>query len=172
MALRWDVLDVPPLPRIRQFNDNRGMGERQSGYFGSERQDQGDQVSLCGSRYWLDMGTADVRQNIGFLNNIKSVLGPNPLLWLCPQAMRGDGLSYPVNPEAGGESAESDWAGVAGRQGPLSAPESVERGVLNGFGEMLGSVGGSNGVQAGYGVGEERMRLSRGGGDRDGDSMV
>lgn len=45
------------------------------------------------------------------MNNMKAVLGPNPWLWLWPQAMRGDGLSYPVNPDAGGESI-ADWDGV------------------------------------------------------------
>lgn len=108
-------------------------------------------------------------QNIGFINNLKAVLGPNPLLWFWPQPMRGDGLSYPVNPEAGGES-ERTWEGVAGRQGPLSAPQNIDRGAMNSIGEMLGSVGESNGVQAGYGAGEERMRLSRSGNDAD--SMV
>ncbi|KAI9637964.1 Palmitoyltransferase PFA4 [Dioszegia hungarica] len=47
--------------------------------------------------------------NIGFLDNIKSVLGPNPLLWLWPQPMRGDGLSYPVNPEAGDSHVQYLW---------------------------------------------------------------
>ncbi len=28
--------------------------------------------------------------------------------------MRGDGLSFPVNPDAGGESASYDWAGAVG----------------------------------------------------------
>jgi hypothetical protein len=51
--------------------------------------------------------------------NLKSVLGPSPLLWLWPQRMRGDGLSYPVNPDAGGESAGAEWAG-------LVAPQPVE----------------------------------------------
>lgn len=37
------------------------------------------------------------------------MLGRNPLLWLWPQEMEGDGLSYAVNPEAGGESAQ-EWA--------------------------------------------------------------
>lgn len=79
--------------------------------------------------------------------------------------MRGDGLSFPVNPDAGGESAVYDWAGVAGRHGPLSDP-AVERGAVNGFmGDMTGVAGSSHGVQAGYGTGEERMRLSRGGAD-------
>jgi hypothetical protein len=78
--------------------------------------------------------------------------------------MRGDGLSYPVNPEAGGES-ERTWAGVAGRQGPLSDPRGLERGTLSTIGEVLESVGEGHGVQPGYGTGEERMRLSRGGGD-------
>lgn len=41
---------------------------------------------------------------------MKSVLGPKPWLWLWPQPMSsGDGLSYPITPDAGGESAY-DWA--------------------------------------------------------------
>ncbi|WVQ78513.1 hypothetical protein IAT38_000599 [Cryptococcus sp. DSM 104549] len=47
--------------------------------------------------------------SIGLLHNIKSVLGPNPLLWLWPQEMRGDGLSFPVAPEAGDHSVQYSW---------------------------------------------------------------
>ncbi|KAK4687748.1 hypothetical protein P7C73_g2362, partial [Tremellales sp. Uapishka_1] len=46
---------------------------------------------------------------LGLVANLKSVLGPNPLLWLWPQAMRGDGLSFPVNPEAGDSNAQYLW---------------------------------------------------------------
>lgn len=46
---------------------------------------------------------------MGRIANIKTVLGNNPLLWLWPQEMEGDGLSYAVNPDAGGESAQ-EWA--------------------------------------------------------------
>ncbi|GHJ84634.1 hypothetical protein NliqN6_1036 [Naganishia liquefaciens] len=35
--------------------------------------------------------------NLGFYRNLQSVLGPNPLLWLWPQSMSGDGLSFPVS---------------------------------------------------------------------------
>ncbi|KAL7424244.1 Palmitoyltransferase [Cryptotrichosporon argae] len=38
--------------------------------------------------------------HIGLVPNLRSVLGPNPLTWLWPQPMRGDGLSFPVNPDA------------------------------------------------------------------------
>ncbi|GAA5899320.1 hypothetical protein JCM8208_001615 [Rhodotorula glutinis] len=34
--------------------------------------------------------------HLGYLANIRSVLGHNPLLWLWPQRAVGDGLSYPV----------------------------------------------------------------------------
>ncbi|KPV76336.1 uncharacterized protein RHOBADRAFT_13465 [Rhodotorula graminis WP1] len=34
--------------------------------------------------------------HLGYLANIRSVLGRNPLLWLWPQRAVGDGLSYPV----------------------------------------------------------------------------
>jgi hypothetical protein len=46
------------------------------------------------------------------MENLKAVLGPNPLLWLWPQPQTsGDGLSFPITPDAGGESAY-EWAGV------------------------------------------------------------
>ncbi|GAB5592113.1 Palmitoyltransferase [Umbelopsis nana] len=35
--------------------------------------------------------------SIGIVKNIKSVLGPNPLLWLWPQGMPSDGLNFPVS---------------------------------------------------------------------------
>ncbi|OWT41413.1 palmitoyltransferase PFA4 [Cryptococcus neoformans Bt1] len=47
--------------------------------------------------------------NIGIYKNIKSVLGPNPLLWLWPQKMQGDGLSFPVNPSAGDHMTQYFW---------------------------------------------------------------
>ncbi|WWC60858.1 uncharacterized protein I303_103434 [Kwoniella dejecticola CBS 10117] len=47
--------------------------------------------------------------NIGLYKNVKSVLGSNPLLWLWPQPMRGDGLSFPVNPDAGNPDAQYLW---------------------------------------------------------------
>lgn len=100
-------------------------------------------------------------QNLGTYRNIQSVLGPNPLLWLWPQSMRSDGLSFPVNPEAGGESAIDEWVGVAGRDGPLSAPE-IERSTVGSLGDALQGIGSSNGVQAVLGTGGDRMRLSRG----------
>lgn len=51
-------------------------------------------------------------QNLGTIANLKSVLGPNPLLWLWPQPQTsGDGLTYPITPDAGGESA-NEWAGA------------------------------------------------------------
>lgn len=37
--------------------------------------------------------------NTGKLNNIKAVLGPNPILWFCPQQMTGEGLLFPINPK-------------------------------------------------------------------------
>ncbi|EIW70199.1 hypothetical protein TREMEDRAFT_29571, partial [Tremella mesenterica DSM 1558] len=47
--------------------------------------------------------------NLGFMRNLESVLGPNPLLWIWPQKMQGDGLSFPVNPAAGGPDAQYVW---------------------------------------------------------------
>ncbi|TRM66063.1 DHHC palmitoyltransferase-domain-containing protein [Schizophyllum amplum] len=38
--------------------------------------------------------------HIGRLNNIKSVLGDNPLLWCWPQPAPGDGLTFPISNEA------------------------------------------------------------------------
>jgi len=54
--------------------------------------------------------------------------------------MVGDGLSYPVNPDAGGES---DWAGLSARDNPTHGDGgrgSTSRGSgsgmeINGFGE-------------------------------------
>nr|XP_018263587.1 palmitoyltransferase PFA4 [Kwoniella dejecticola CBS 10117]OBR85745.1 palmitoyltransferase PFA4 [Kwoniella dejecticola CBS 10117] len=65
--------------------------------------------------------------NIGLYKNVKSVLGSNPLLWLWPQPMRGDGLSFPVNPDAGSESTASvQWANIVAprrdRDGPPPFP--------------------------------------------------
>jgi len=47
--------------------------------------------------------------NIGWYKNLQSVFGPNPLLWLWPQKMQGDGLSFPVNPDAGDPSVQYEW---------------------------------------------------------------
>lgn len=81
------------------------------------------------------------------ISNVKSVLGPNPLLWLWPQAMQGDGLLFPVNPDAGGESAPHQWAGTVARE------EGHATSTLpNGFGN-----------------GEERLRHARP--DVDGDMV-
>lgn len=41
--------------------------------------------------------------DLGWLDNLKSVLGPKPWLWLWPQEMKSDGLSFPVNKKVGGE---------------------------------------------------------------------
>ena len=35
--------------------------------------------------------------HVGVYNNICAVLGPNPLLWLWPQRMKGNGLSFKTN---------------------------------------------------------------------------
>lgn len=45
--------------------------------------------------------------------------------------MRGDGLSFPVNPEAGGESIDT-WAGVVARD-QASRHGSASGGRPNGF---------------------------------------
>ncbi|ORY29956.1 DHHC palmitoyltransferase-domain-containing protein [Naematelia encephala] len=47
--------------------------------------------------------------NIGTYKNLQAVLGPNPFLWLWPQTMKGDGLSFPVTPDAGDMSVQYLW---------------------------------------------------------------
>ena len=66
------------------------------------------------------------------LQNVKSVLGPNPLLWLWPQDMRGDGVSFPVNPDAGGESASHLWAGAVAPSDESRGTGSLSNGHVNG----------------------------------------
>ena len=65
---------------------------------------------------------------------MKSVLGPDPLFWLVPQKMRSEGLSFPVNPEAGGESS-TEWADIAARDARPEAASSgsSSSGIVNGF---------------------------------------
>lgn len=58
--------------------------------------------------------------NIGPMNNMRAVLGPHWWSWLWPQRMQGNGLSYPVNPEAGGESI-AEWAGVIAQERGLGS---------------------------------------------------
>lgn len=58
--------------------------------------------------------------NLGFMTNMRAVLGPNPLTWMWPQEMQGTGLSFPVNPEAGGESI-AEWAGVIAQERGLGS---------------------------------------------------
>lgn len=67
--------------------------------------------------------------------------------------MRGDGLSYPVNPDAGGESAVYDWAGVAGRESSIAAAAA---GPSNPYthGQGRGGSGGALSYEQPYGHGE------------------
>lgn len=89
-----------------------------------------------------------IRQSIGVFNNVKSVLGPNPLLWLWPQQIRGDGLSFPVNPDAGGESAGAAWADlVSVSRRPLQDEGDYHSGTRVGYG-AAGDVGGYEHVHA------------------------
>ena len=69
--------------------------------------------------------------------------------------MQGDGLSFPVNPDAGGESAAQEWAGIVAPRGPLSEPITY------------GAASGSGSTSSGYAVSEERLRVSRGQSDND-----
>jgi hypothetical protein len=58
-----------------------------------------------------------ILQDLGFVKNIQSVLGNNPLLWLWPQQVQSDGLSYPVSKTAHGEFDQpggQDWQNVVG----------------------------------------------------------
>lgn len=77
-------------------------------------------------------------QDIGFINNLKSVFGPCPLLWLVPQPMKGTGLTYPVSKAVGGEfgiaSDLDDWVdAVAGsREGEGSGSASGREGRFGG----------------------------------------
>ncbi|OCF55869.1 palmitoyltransferase PFA4 [Kwoniella mangroviensis CBS 10435] len=95
--------------------------------------------------------------SIGLVKNVKSVLGPNPLLWLWPQPMRGDGLSFLVNPDAGGESASEQWADIVAPRRDLSGPALVPMGYGSGDAVIRGSGSGSIG-RAGSGNGEERQQ--------------
>ena len=45
--------------------------------------------------------------NLGFYRNVCAVLGPQPLLWLFPQRMPGDGLSFPVRKN------DANWEEIA-----------------------------------------------------------
>ena len=60
--------------------------------------------------------------------------------------MRGDGLSFPVNPDAGGESASHLWAGAV-------APNHESHGTGT--------------LSNGFGNGEERLRHGRKNDDGD-----
>ena len=44
--------------------------------------------------------------------------------------MRGDGLSFPVNPDTGGESAPGEWAGVVSGQDVVA---EASGGLMNGY---------------------------------------
>lgn len=77
---------------------------------------------------------------MGFIRNLKSVLGPNPLLWLWPQRMQGDGLVFPVNQDSGGESSSAgiEWAHLVAPRplgdGDGDVEESVGRTLSQGLG--------------------------------------
>lgn len=73
---------------------------------------------------------------------MRAVLGPHWYTWLWPQQVESDGLSYPVNPDAGGESATA-WAyavtqenglvqgyRATGSGHPLSAPSGSSSGSI------------------------------------------
>lgn len=86
--------------------------------------------------------------------------------------MQGDGLSFPVNPDAGGESAGYDWAGAVAPRGQLSDPLGIASGSGtgaataqgNGHGHGVGIGTGSQAVS--YGA-ADRQRVSRGGSAED-----
>jgi hypothetical protein len=66
--------------------------------------------------------------------------------------MEGDGLGFPVNPDAGGES---DWAGVSGR----------DTLVTDGNAKEESSSGSGSGLDVGSNSGEDRYRYRRTEGD-------
>jgi hypothetical protein len=86
--------------------------------------------------------------------------------------MQGDGLSFPVNPDAGGESAGYDWAGAVAPRGQLSDPLGIASGSGTGAGTGHGH---GRGVEVGVGTGSQtasygaadRQRVSRGGSAED-----
>jgi palmitoyltransferase len=82
--------------------------------------------------------------------------------------MQGDGLSFPVNPDAGGESAGYDWAGAVAPRGQLSDPLGIASGSGTGAGSGHGiGIGAGTGSQAvSYGA-ADRQRVSRGGSAED-----
>lgn len=106
---RRRLLAVPPVERPRQHDDDRGLGEGQGGDAKATRQDLRGALELLSASLSLFSGArradslpilarAQYRYpyHLGYLGNIRSVLGHNPLVWLWPQRAVGDGLSYPL----------------------------------------------------------------------------
>ncbi|BEI81673.1 hypothetical protein CcaverHIS002_0208330 [Cutaneotrichosporon cavernicola] len=60
--------------------------------------------------------------NVGFMGNMRSVLGPRWYTWLWPQQMQGTGLSYAVNPEAGESSVQYMWPPREQHSEPVPLP--------------------------------------------------
>lgn len=71
--------------------------------------------------------------------------------------MQGDGLSFPVNSAAGGESATVEWAGIVAPQEGSSAPGEYGAAAQC---ESAGSGSGTNGRPT-VGRNEERVRNGR-----------
>ncbi|SPO38619.1 related to PFA4 - Palmitoyltransferase [Pseudozyma flocculosa] len=76
--------------------------------------------------------------SVSLLANVKSVLGPSPLLWCLPQRMRGDGLVYDVAEGIGECRLGSHRRGCGQRSGAESesdggrdGEEGVELGCIN-----------------------------------------
>ncbi|ORX33793.1 DHHC palmitoyltransferase-domain-containing protein [Kockovaella imperatae] len=99
--------------------------------------------------------------NIGFIANMNSVLGSNPLLWLWPQAMKGDGLSFPVNPEAGDSDAQYQWPPQDPTRLPNPPPRSGQSAFTYGgesFNPALKPSSSSSSALEQIGIGELRNR--------------
>lgn len=75
------------------------MGERNDADHEKPRQDpQGKMPNLYGSFATMLTIVLQVKYpyNLGLYRNICAVLGRQPILWLWPQRMNGDGLSFPT----------------------------------------------------------------------------
>lgn len=75
--------------------------------------------------------------------------------------MQGDGLSFQVNPDAGGESSALAWASMGGREGQLDPSVAMSRGEEGGYRDTQ-SAGGSS-----IGSGQDRHRSTRRNDDGD-----
>jgi hypothetical protein len=74
-------------------------------------------IEFCEKAYKRNTGTAASIYNFGVYENIKAVLGPNPLFWLVPIGLPvGDGLTFKHNmaPDTPGKDVVDDRMPGAG----------------------------------------------------------